>query len=110
MSLKCEARIVRTFKKAKSECVWPFFGSEFKTPNPEAEKYPECGGAVTVKVVIEQEPYYGGCDQRLAIQAACSRCKMPFVASVKKLESMVELGEKLDITELLSSAAAVQSA
>lgn len=77
---KCKARIVRTFKTRKAESCWPedIAGQVLQD---RINKYPECGGDVTLCVDID---YGNGCSccsgpPTIEIVADCSRCATPFV-------------------------------
>jgi hypothetical protein len=52
MSLICQSRIVREFKKHKADCEWPecYPRSNEVAINPRAASLPVCGGEVTIRI------------------------------------------------------------
>lgn len=66
----CEARILREFKTKKAESVWPAYEGW--------DKLEACGGAVTFEVRPGYEPYMGGADAKIEVEATCSRCQYPY--------------------------------
>jgi len=75
--LKCQARIYKTYKKAKADVYWPetVYGPALK----HILDMEVCGGDVKLTVSTA----YDGCSccssPRLEIEAECSRCKNPYV-------------------------------
>jgi hypothetical protein len=81
--MRCQARIVKEFKSRKADVCWSECASG---PCPDnVTKYPECGGNLTVKIVNENEPYYGGTDTVMRVHTVCTRCKMPYFDGILKM-------------------------
>lgn len=68
--IRCEARILREFKHKRAETVWPAYEGW--------DKLEVCGGTVTLEVVATEEPYMGGSDPKIEVNAKCTRCRAPY--------------------------------
>lgn len=107
MTLKCQSRIVKTFKTKKAECRWPEIPGglqdNFKLiPNPDAADLPVCGGDVTITVDAIDEPDWGGTYAKLDVKATCSRCRQPYFPGVHKMVGALSLSDF--VTELVTEA------
>lgn len=69
-AILCEARILREFKTKKADTVWPAYEGW--------DKLEPCGGVVTFEVRPGYEPYMGGADAKIEVEATCSRCRAPY--------------------------------
>lgn len=98
MIIRCEARIARRFKTVKAESVWPENQLGEKFAFAKHAKYPACDGEVTITAKCEGEPYMGGVDYALAIEATCSVCKSPFVRGLYQWQLAISRTNTIDVT------------
>lgn len=94
--MKCQSHILRTYKTRKAEPIWP---ETTHGPNLDAQRYPVCGGNVTVKVKVVNEPEWGGNYAKMELEWTCTNCKMPWVPSRFELERAIINGS-LEITQM----------
>lgn len=94
MSLKCQAVIIKTFKRAKAEVIWPAPGVTY----PHAET---CGGDVTVRVRAVDEPEWGGHTATMEVTWMCSRCRYPWVPGRNAFDSAARAYDGFDVTKML---------
>lgn len=92
MGLKCRARILKEYKVARADCMWP----ETQYGPSDIGTQEICGGDVTVIAKAEDEPYFGGSSARLVIEWTCSRCKHPYAEG----RLTTDYTRELDITAL----------
>lgn len=103
--MKCQSRIVKTYKTAKAESMWPV---SIYGPNPAIDQYPEvCDGDVTVRVIIEHDGDCACCGTTaLAVTFTCTRCQQPYVPGRLELDDYVRslrvVDKGLDLVEALA--------
>jgi hypothetical protein len=98
--LKCEARLYKTYKRSKAEPIWPRCrpGGTW-IDNPEAAKYPVCGGDVTINVTAVAGMYYG--EIELEIEETCTNCKHPYHKLTPFIDS-ARVNQRVSLTDLLN--------
>ena len=96
----CSSRILREFKVAKADCMWP----ESVYGPVDTGDWPLCGGDVTVKVRCVNEPDWGGTYAKMEIDAQCSKCKHPYWPGRIAWEAKVMNWDGWDVTHLMGIA------
>lgn len=99
--MKCQARIVKTYKTKKANCVWPetVYGP---VPEESLEWKEVCGGDLTAKVRAVDDPYYGGSSADLELEVECSRCRAGYFPGIFSLMTEVSSSDNsFNITPLL---------
>ena len=96
--MKCTARILKEYKKAKADSMWP----ESIYGPTDVGTLPICGGDITVKIKVDSSdcPCCGS-SPTLDLQAVCTKCKHPFWSGRIQLEQAIENWSGWDITSLL---------
>lgn len=97
--MKCEARIVRPYKRAKSDSCWPI------NILPESKVYdlPVCDGTLKVQISAQGG---GGCSccaepVRLVLVTECTKCKNGYHPKIQALQDRLGYEEYVDITDIL---------
>ena len=95
--MKCQARILKTYKTKKADGMWP---ESTYGPN-DVGTLPICGGDVRVVVKAENMPDWGGTYAQMEIDASCTKCTHPWWPGRIAWENQVLDYKGWDVTKFL---------